>query len=91
MRRSRVPCWVLVGLLGIADAALTVARAQDQKVRGSAVEFRQNPEVLILYKEGQADQARQLKRRDDEVSVEVPGGLRTYVVVELRYGSYDET
>ena len=33
--------------------------------------------------------ALRLKRRDDEVSVEVPGGRRTYVVVDLRYGSYD--
>ena len=34
--------------------------------------------------------ALRLKRRDDEISVEVPGGRRTYVVVDLRYGSYDE-
>ena len=34
--------------------------------------------------------ALRLKRRDDEISVEVPGGSRTYVVVDLRYTSYDD-
>ena len=29
--------------------------------------------------------ALRLKRRDDEISVEVPGGSRTYVVVDVRY------
>jgi transcription elongation factor GreB len=33
--------------------------------------------------------ALRLKRRDDEVSVEVPGGSRTYIVVDLRYAAYD--
>ena len=30
-----------------------------------------------------------LKRRDDEISVEVPGGSRSYVVVDVRYADYD--
>ena len=33
--------------------------------------------------------ALRLKRRDDEISVEVPGGSRTYVVVDVRYPAYD--
>src|SRR5687767_3048934 len=33
--------------------------------------------------------ALRLKRLDDEIRVEVPGGSRTYVVVAVRYGAYD--
>jgi subtilisin family serine protease len=59
MRRRHVWCSSLVGFLCSAFASVDVAEAQDQKVVGSAVAFRQNKEVLILYKAGQADQARQ--------------------------------
>src|SRR5687767_2051065 len=48
-----------VVLLLSTAAPMRSAEAQEQKVRGSAVDFRQNREVLILYKVGQAGQARQ--------------------------------
>src|SRR5262249_3859902 len=63
MRGSRVPCLLLVGVLWCANAAGNVATAQDQKVRGSAVDFRQNREVLIHYRAGQVAQARQEAER----------------------------
>ena len=60
MRRSLVACLpALVGLLWGADEGRNVAEAQDGKVRGSAVDFRLNPEVLVIYEEGQAEEARQ--------------------------------
>jgi subtilisin family serine protease len=39
-------------------AAVSTAAGQEQKVRGSAVDFVQNREVLILYKVGQVAEAR---------------------------------
>ena len=68
MRRSRVPCFLLVGFLCSANGTMNVAAAQDQKVRGSAVDYRQNREVLILYKVGQVDQAR---RQAEQAGFEV--------------------
>jgi len=59
MRRATVFCIGLSGFLFGSAPILNSDAAQEQKVRGSAVDFRQNREVLILYQAGQADKARQ--------------------------------
>jgi hypothetical protein len=59
MRRATVFCIGLSGFLFSSAPILNSDAAQEQKVRGSAVDFRQNREVLILYQAGQADKARQ--------------------------------
>lgn len=59
VRKAIVVCVAgLLGMLSIA-AEFTKAADQAQKVRGSAVAFQLNRDVLIHYQQGQADAARQ--------------------------------
>ena len=58
MKRTLIQSLVLSGFLCGSGAMFHSAAADEQKVRGSAVAFSQNKEVLILYKEGQADAAK---------------------------------
>ena len=57
MRRMLVKSLILAGIVCGSGAIFRASAADEQKVRGSAVAFSLHKEVLILYKQGEADAA----------------------------------
>lgn len=56
--RDRLGILMVLGMLALTGGTL-LAEEDNQKVRGSAVDYRVNQEVLIVYQEGQADAAKE--------------------------------
>jgi subtilisin family serine protease len=59
MRRMLIKSLILAGILCGSAVVFRASAADEQKVRGSAVAFSLNKEVLIVYKQGQAKAAQE--------------------------------